>query len=162
MPSDKILEGLYKSKLQNSVQLQTVLRVKKGRQPTLRGQWESVFSGRHMDNVPKETPVVSVTKSKTLETEDKVRGDKDDRLLLHPIRRQNRQTARDRNPNMDQAVNRKNWLDMSEIPCRFRFCKNPSRKCWHPPVCLNFRSEKACVRGDKCHFRHVEAEGKPN
>ena len=35
------------------------------------------------------------------------RQEKDDRLLLHPIRRQNRLTARDKNPHWDQAVNRK-------------------------------------------------------
>ena len=29
-------------------------------------------------------------------------------------------------------------------------------------MCLNNKSEKYCVHGDKCHFRHVEAEGKPN
>ena len=55
-----------------------------------------------------------------------------------------------------------NSLNKSEIPCRFKFSKNPSCKFWHPPVCLNCKSEKGCVHGDKCHFRHVEAEGKPN
>ena len=34
--------------------------------------------------------------------------------------------------------------------------------CRFPPVCLNYKSEKGCVHGDKGHFRHVEAEGKPN
>ena len=29
-------------------------------------------------------------------------------------------------------------------------------------MCLNYRSEKSCVYGDTCRFRHVEAEGKPN
>ena len=29
-------------------------------------------------------------------------------------------------------------------------------------MCLNDKSEKYCVHGDKCRFRHVEAEGKPN
>ena len=82
-------------------------RVKKERKPALRGKWESVFSGRHMDNVPKETQVGSVMTSKTLETEDKFRGEKDDRLLLHPTRRQNRLTARDKNPHRDEAVNMK-------------------------------------------------------
>ena len=28
--------------------------------PALKGKWESVLSGRHMDNVPKETHAVSV------------------------------------------------------------------------------------------------------
>ena len=55
-----------------------------------------------------------------------------------------------------------NSLDKSEIPCRFKFCKNPSCKFWHPPVCQNYKSEKGCVYGNKCHFRNDEAEGKPN
>ena len=60
-------------------------RVKKERMLTLRGEWESVLSGRHMDNLPEKTHVVSLMTSKTLETEDKVRGEQDDRLLLHPF-----------------------------------------------------------------------------
>ena len=60
-----------------------------------------------MDNVPKETHAVSVMTHKTLATEDTVRDEKDDRLLRIPIRRQNRRTARDKNPHRDQAVNRK-------------------------------------------------------
>ena len=39
--------------------------------------------------------------------------------------------------------------------------KNPSCKLWHPPVCLNYKSEKRCAHGDKCHFRHLEAEESP-
>ena len=60
-----------------------------------------------MDNVPKETHVVSVMTPSAVETEDKVRDEKDDRLLPHPIRRQNRLTGRDKNSHRDQAVNRK-------------------------------------------------------
>ena len=52
--------------------------------------------------------------------------------------------------------------DKSEIPCRFKFGKNPSCGFWHPPACLNYKSEKRLCHGDKCHFRQVEAEGKPN
>ena len=79
-------------------------------------------------------------------------------LLLHPTRRENRLTARNKNPH---GSKQENSLNKSEIPCRFKFCENPSCKFWHPPVCLNCKSEKGCVHGDKCHFRHVEAEGKP-
>ena len=50
----------------------------------------------------------------------------------------------------------------SEIPCRFNKCKNPSCKFWDPPVCQNHKSERGCIYGDKFHFRHVEAEGKPS
>ena len=55
-----------------------------------------------------------------------------------------------------------NSREKSEIPCRFKLCKNPSCGFWHPPVCLNYKSERGCIHGDKCHFRHVEAEGKPS
>ena len=82
-------------------------RVKKETKPTLRGKWESVFSGKHMANVPQETHVVSVMTSQPLETKAKVRDEKGNRLLPHPIRRQNRLTARNKNPHMDQAINRK-------------------------------------------------------
>ena len=34
-------------------------RVKKETKPTWRGKWQSVFSGLHMDNVPKETHLIS-------------------------------------------------------------------------------------------------------
>ena len=60
-----------------------------------------------MDNVPKETRVVSVMTDWFKEICMVVRDEKDDRLLLHPIRRQNRPTARDKNPHRDQAVKRK-------------------------------------------------------
>ena len=55
-----------------------------------------------------------------------------------------------------------NSKDKSEIPCRFKFFKNPSRRFWHPPMCPNYKTEKSCVYCDKCRFRHVEAERKPN
>ena len=50
----------------------------------------------------------------------------------------------------------------SQILCRYETCNYPSCKCWHLPVCLDCKSEKGCVCGDKCRFRHVEADGKPN
>ena len=42
----------------------------------------------------------------TLETVDKVRDEKDDRLLLPSIRGQNRLTEWNKNPHKDQAINR--------------------------------------------------------
>ena len=61
-----------------------------------------------MDNVRKETHVVSVMTDWPLETVAVVRDEKNDRLLLlHPIQRPNRLTARGKNPHRDQAVNRK-------------------------------------------------------
>ena len=109
-PTEMVLEGLYKSKLQDSVQLQTVFALynqetarnngnpnydrlktavklrndqmmmtrnfrvrsevvergsltrsqKRERKPTLRGKLQIAFSGKQLDNVRKETHVVSV------------------------------------------------------------------------------------------------------
>ena len=50
----------------------------------------------------------------------------------------------------------------SQILCRYKHCNYPSCKFWHLPVCLNYKSEKGCVYGDKCRFRHVEDYVKPN
>ena len=73
-----------------------------------------------------------------LETKLVVRDEKDDRPLLHPVRRLNRLTEK-------KATKRK--ILTREV----RFCvdiiivKNPSCKFWHLPVCLNYKSEKTVV-----------------
>ena len=45
----------------------------------------------------------------------KVRDKKDDRLLLHPIRRQNRLTARVKSPHRESGSKQESPLDKSEI-----------------------------------------------
>ena len=48
--------------------------------------------------------------------------------------------------------------------CRHFFrskCTNPSCSYWHPPVCLNYKSESGCKYGEKCRFRHAEVDGQP-
>ena len=40
--------------------------------------------------------------------------------------------------------------------------KNPSCKFWHPPACQNYQSETGCIYGNKCYFRHVEADETPS
>ena len=106
-------------------------RVNKETKPMLRGKWESGFSDRHKDNVPKKTPVVSVMILQLLETEVvAVRDAKADRLHLHPTRRQNRLTEKkgDKEESSDKR---------SQIVCRYKNWKNPSCKFWHPPVSQN-------------------------
>ena len=176
-----ILEGLYKSKFQNSVQLRTVValydqevarnngtpndqqlktsmkihndqmmrnrnfrvradvvnedqlpRVKKDTMPALRGKWESVLSGKHMDNVPKEILVVSVMTSKT---GNKGKGE----------RRKGRSSSPASHSKAIQTDGEEHKSShKSEISCRVKFCKNPSYGLWHPPVCLKYMSEKGC------------------
>ena len=74
------------------------------------GNEGSVVSGKHTENVPKETHVVSVMTLQPLETRAVVRDEKGDRLLQHSIRRKHGLTARDQNPHWDEAANRKTHL----------------------------------------------------
>ena len=128
-------------------------RVTRETKLTLRGKWESVFSGRHKDNVPQETHVVSVmTLYLLLATGAVVRDEKDDRLLPHPIRRQSRLTARDKSSkesgNKEESSSDKKERNSMPI----KILQNQLCKFWHPPVCLNYKSEKGCVYGDKLPF----------
>ena len=50
-------------------------RAEKERKPTLRRKWENAFVGRHMDNVLKETYVVSVL-NLYLETDTRLREER--------------------------------------------------------------------------------------
>ena len=54
-------------------------------------------------------------------------------------------------------------MDKSEIPCRFNFCRNPSCNFWASSRVSELQVyKKIGGYGDKCQFRHVEAEGKPS
>ena len=70
----------------------SVTKSQKGNNACVERKMGACFQWKHKDNVPKETPVVSVmTLYQFPETEVAV---KDDRLLLHPIQRQNRRTKK--------------------------------------------------------------------
>ena len=138
-------------------------RVRKERKPTLRGKWESVFSGRPMDNVQKETHAVSVMTQWPPAAEAKARDKKDDRLLPDQIRRQ--RTDEGESKILKNAKQQRGKLfrqKKCEIPCRYKNRKNTSCRFWHPPVCQNYKSETGCKYGRTCFFRHVEAEEKPS
>ena len=84
------------------VERESVTKSQKGKKADVRGKWKSVFIGRHINNVRKETHAASVMTNLLMETCAKVRDEKDDRLLPHPIRRQ-RLTARDKNPSKESG-----------------------------------------------------------
>ena len=50
----------------------------------------------------------------------------------------------------------------SKFPCRYKIAKTRSCRFWHPPVCQNYMSDTRCIHGDKCRFRHVQADGQPS
>ena len=105
-----------------------------------------------MDNVSKETHVVSVMTQWPLETVAQVRDEDGDRLLPHPIPSQNRLTARNKNPHRDQAIDRKT------PKTRVKFhAESDTLKIRHvdsgilPRVCTT-TLKKGCVHGDKMTF----------
>ena len=176
IPTEMVLEGFFRSNLQDSVQLQNVLAfyeqeiVSKQRTAKLlqiedngktsygsdnedaklqsperdsgkrssnqesKRNKASAERGKQLDNVRKETHVVSVMIPR-LET-DAIRDKKDNRLLMHP---KGKHRLTERNQKV-QAAEEKVLLEQEgRIPCRHLFgrkCTNPSCNYWHPPVCL--------------------------
>ena len=112
-----------------------------------------------MDNFQKETHVVSVMTNLHKETCAGVRDKKDDRLLPHQFRRPRLTNGRKliKNSREESSSDKRR-----EIPCRFKFCKNPSCKFWHSLVCQNYKPETGCMYGRKHSFRHVEADETPS
>ena len=189
---ESVLEGLYRTKLQGSDQLQTVLalhnqewnrdkvapnyqqlrtmvrqkkkirrlghaiwepevkdlrwehwsRVKNGETTAQKEKWENVFSGKQMDSVRKEIPVVS-SMVRHLETDKRLGGQRDTRPLPHQVL-EGHDWRRDTLTKFRQQ-RRKPLRCKGRIPCRYRKLYNPSCNCWHPPVCLNYKSESGCT-----------------
>ena len=81
-------------------------RVQQERRPTLKGKWESVFSGRHTDNVAKETIVLSRAPDSKATTDDA--GQKSSKTS-----RKGEGSSSDKR---------------SEIQCQYKNCENPSCK----------------------------------
>ena len=117
-----------------------------------------------MDNVQKETRVVSVmTLYSLLETVALVRDEKDDRLLPHPMRRQ-RLMARDKNPQRNQATKRK-ALHIKGAKFRavkFFFFKKRHVNFGILPYVRITSLEKDVYMATNAIFDMFEAEGKPS
>ena len=133
-------------------------RADKERKPVLRGKWENAFIGRHMDNVLKETYVVS-DMILYLETDTRLREEKDNILLLRPIQRQ-RLTGK----NLEKIKQQRSapLEGKGRFPCQNKSCEASSSNYWHPSVCQKCKSETGRICCKKCRFRHVEAEEEPS
>ena len=119
---------------------------------------ENAISGKQVDNVRMETHVVQVM-TPCLET-DAIRDKKDNRPLLH----QKAKAQRD-GKIPSKSSGRREECTRGRIPRQHVLrgkCTNPSCNFWHPPVCLNYKSESGCKHGDKCRLRHTEVDGQPS
>ena len=127
----------------------------------MKGKWENAISGKQLDNVQEETLVASVM-SKHPET-DAARDQKNKRLLPH----QKARAQTDEKLPSKSSGHRGEYQSgtRGRCPCRDFLkgkCTNSSCNYWHPPVCLNYKSETGCAYGKKCRFRHVEIDGQPS
>ena len=137
----------------------SIQEFKKERKPTLRGKCESVFSGMHMDNVQKETHSCSFSHDKL------VQGD-----MCGGQRRKGRSSSpapntKAKTDEWEKKTSKKHQeTETKALQTKRRelvkTCKNPSWKCWHRPVCYNFKFEIGCTFGRTCFFR--EADEKPS
>ena len=129
-------------------------------EPTLKGTWEIAGSGKQLDNVLKETRVVSIME--LVELELLVMGanfinKKSGRPRLHQIRRQPKTERENHLTKKDgKSVDKRN-----KIPCQCRNCTNPSCSYRHPPECQNYISQIGCRYGKTCFFDMFELAEKP-
>ena len=111
-----------------------------------------------LDNVLKETRVVSIMELELLVTGANFLNKKSGRPRLHQIRRQPK-TERDKSSDEKDG---KSFDKRNKIPCQWRNCTNPSCSYRHPVECQNYISQIGCRYGKTCFFRHVELAEKPN
>ena len=143
------------------VETGTVTKSQKWREVSVERSGRILPPVERLDNVRKETHVVSVMIQR-LET-DAMRDKKDNRLLLHQKRR-HRLTERSH-----QKVHTSEGKVLLEQEAELRAesssvgkWTNPSCSFWDPPECLNYKSESGYTDGDRWRFRLVEADGQPS
>ena len=84
-------------------------------------------------------------------------------IVLSRTRFEGQHWRRGKKPSKDSGNRDESSSDKREnIPCRYRNCNNPSCSYWHFPACQNHKSQTGCKHGNKCCFRHVEADEKPS
>ena len=210
IPTEIVLEGLYKSELQDSVQLQTVLALYardniRNNEPPSYSRLKTTVR-RHIDqtmmtrNFRARNEIVdrgAVTKSQKgrQASVDRKVGEcfhwkaigqcskGDSCSFSNDPASGNRCDQRQEGKSSSPAPNAQAQTDgkihskssgrrgeslsgtRGRSPCRkflWRTCTYPSCNFWHPPVCLNYKSESGCAYGEKCRFRHAEADGQPS
>ena len=129
--------------------------------PTLSGQWETSISGKQLDNVRKETHVVSVMIQR-LATDARIIEQKDGCPLPHQIRRP-RLTERERYLKKVQAIEEKAIQTKgAEFRADVENVKYQSCNYWHPHVCENTSLRQDASVATNANFRHVETEERPS
>ena len=207
VPTEMVLEGLYKSKLQDSVQRQTTLAMyekeknRNNEQPNYSRL--KIAVRRHIDQqmrtrnfrarneIVERGAVTKRPKGRKAVVERKVGecyqwkvigqcstgdscsfshdqapgngcGQRQEEPSFSPAPKANAQTD-DNIPSKSSGYRGKTPSGTrGRNPCRDFLkgkCTNPSCNYWHPPVCLNYMSERRCSHGKKCRFRHVEIDG---
>ena len=124
----------------------------------MKGKWEIAGSGKQLDNVLKETRVVSIMELELLVTGANFLNKKSGRPRLHQIRRQPK-TERENHLTKRMAnlltTGIKSHVNGEIVPIR-RVVTGIS------PECQNYISQIGCRYGKTFFFRHVELAEKPN
>ena len=136
---DRILERLYKMRIRESMQFQTVLAMYE----------QEILQDRSRQNYQKLNTVVRRHKDQLISSRNfKVRNER--------VETPSKGSA-PRGSSSSGGENQKacrNYLQGN--------CTNPLRDCWHPPVCQNYKSELGRKFRGKCEFGHTEVERQPS
>ena len=125
-----------------------------GETSALKEKWEKVFSGTRKDSVQEEILVVFNHGSHSAQRAPS------SSTSTAPTQTDGRKPYRYGSRRGVSPSGLKGKRQCNEI---FRgTCTEPSCDFWHPPVCLNHKSESGCKCGDRCNFLHTEAGGQPS
>ena len=124
----------------------------------MKGKCEIAGSGKQLDNVLKETRVVSIMELELLVTGANFINKKEWTSSPAP----NSKATKDGKGKSSDEKDGKSFDNGNKIPCQWRNSTNPSCGHRHPPECQNYISQRGCRYGKNMFFRHVELAEKPN
>ena len=106
-----------------------------------RGKWESVFSGNTHGQCSEGD---SRSFSHEQASGNRGGGQRRRGQSSSPAPNSKAKTDEGRGKPSKESGNKEesSSVKRSKSPCRFRICKNPSCKFWHPPVCQKYKSKK--------------------
>ena len=192
IPSDDILEGLYKLRIRESEKLKTVLELynveihqKKARpdyhrlKTMVKRSIEQNLRIKNFEARNENFETSAVVKNQWVKQREQrslgycwqwraggqcSKGD--NCSFRYDMNQRAKSTQPNPSPRSSTQQSVKNASrKMARLPCKDYLkgtCTTPFCEKWHPPECLFYKSENGCRFGEKCSYSHREVEEQPS
>ena len=179
IPSDDILEGLYKLRIRESEKLKTELELynleihQKKAGPTeitKETPWSRIRGQNSVDKELQEIVGNGEAKGRQCskgdncsfryDTHKRAKSTQPSPSPSSSTRQNERNASRTRSPRGKSPSGR-----MSRWPCKHYLkgtCTNSFCKKWHPPECLVYKTKSGCRFGEKCSYAHRQDDEQPS